>query len=154
MLNRAILMGRLVADPELRQTPSGVSVCSFTIAVDRNYSKDRERQTDFIDIVAWRQTAEFVSRYFAKGKMIIIEGSIQTRTYEDKNGNKRKAVEVLADNVQFGETKSASAGASAGAPAYSAAPAPAAPAQPMVSYASGDMGDFSEMPGDSEDLPF
>ena len=110
MLNRAILMGRLVADPELRQTPNGVSVCSFRIAVDRNYSRDRERQTDFIDIVAWRQTAEFVSRYFTKGKMIIIEGSIQTRNYEDKNGNKRTAVEVVADNVQFGESKSASQG--------------------------------------------
>ena len=108
MLNRAILMGRLVADPELRQTPNGVSVCSFRIAVDRNYSRDRERQTDFIDIVAWRQTAEFVSRYFTKGKMIIIEGSIQTRNYEDKNGNKRTAVEVVADNVQFGESKNAS----------------------------------------------
>ena len=105
MLNRAILMGRLVADPELRQTPNGISVCSFTIAIDRNYAKDRERQADFIDIVAWRQSAEFVSRYFAKGKMIIVEGSIQTRLYEDKNGNKRKAVEVGADNVQFGESK-------------------------------------------------
>ena len=81
MLNRAILMGRLVADPELRQTPNGISVCSFTIAIDRNYAKDRERQADFIDIVAWRQSAEFVSRYFAKGKMIIVEGSIQTRLY-------------------------------------------------------------------------
>lgn len=106
MLNCVILMGRLVADPELRRTASGISVCQFTIAVDRSYSKERERQTDFIDIVAWRQTAEFVCRYFAKGEMIVIEGSIQTRTYEDKNGNKRKAVEVIAGNVQFGEAKS------------------------------------------------
>lgn len=100
-------MGRLVADPELRQTPNGVSVITFTVAVDRNYSRDRERQTDFIDVVAWRQTAEFVSKYFSKGKMIIVEGSIQTRSYEDRNGNKRRAVEVVADNVQFGESKSA-----------------------------------------------
>ena len=149
MLNRAILMGRLVADPELRQTPNGISVCSFTIAIDRNYAKDRERQADFIDIVAWRQSAEFVSRYFAKGKMIIVEGSIQTRLYEDKNGNKRKAVEVVADNVQFGESKNASAGA----PQDYRTPAQAPP-QPAVSYSSGDVGDFAEMPADSDDLPF
>lgn len=149
MLNRAILMGRLVADPELRQTQSGISVVSFTIAIDRNYSKDRERQADFIDIVAWRRTAEFVSNYFSKGKMIIVEGSIQTRLYEDKQGNKRKAVEVVADNVQFGESKNASSNVSASAPA-----APVTPAEPAVSYASGDVGDFSEMAGDSDDLPF
>ena len=143
MLNKTFLMGRLVADPELRKTLSGISVCSFAIAVDRPYSREREQQTDFIDIVAWRQTAEFVSRYFSKGKMIIIEGSIQTRSYEDKNGNKRKAVEILADNVQFGEAKSASAsaGASAPSPAYTAGPA-----QPVRG--------FSEMTDDSEDLPF
>ncbi|WP_368233592.1 single-stranded DNA-binding protein [Anaerotruncus rubiinfantis] len=151
MLNRAILMGRLVADPELRQTPNGVSVCSFRIAVDRNYSsRGGERQADFIDIVAWRQSAEFVSKYFNKGKMIIVEGSIQTRSYEDKNGNKRTAVEVVADNVQFGESKSASSSSQS----YSA-PAPIqAPPEPAVSYASGDVGDFSEMAADSDDLPF
>ncbi|RGX55765.1 MULTISPECIES: single-stranded DNA-binding protein [Anaerotruncus] len=151
MLNRAILMGRLVADPELRQTPNGVSVCSFRIAVDRNYSsRGGERQADFIDIVAWRQSAEFVSKYFNKGKMIIVEGSIQTRSYEDKNGNKRTAVEVVADNVQFGESKSASSSSQS----YSA-PAPTqAPPEPAVSYASGDVGDFSEMAADSDDLPF
>lgn len=153
MLNRAILMGRLVADPELRQTPNGVAVCSFTIAIDRSFSRDRERQTDFIDVVAWRQTAEFVSRYFSKGKMIIVEGSIQTRSYEDKSGNKRKAVEVVADNVQFGESKNASAGAGQGS--YAPVPSSAqTPAQPAVSYSSGDIGDFSEMSSDSDDLPF
>lgn len=151
MLNKAILMGRLVADPELRQTTNGVSVCSFRIAVDRNYSKDRERQTDFIDIVAWRSSAEFVSRYFTKGKMIIVEGSIQTRNYEDRNGQKRTAVEVVADNVMFGETKGASAQNQGYAPS---APAPSAPMETPVSYASGDMGDFAEAPLDSEDLPF
>ena len=150
MLNRAIIMGRLVADPELRQTPNGVSVITFTVAVDRNYSRDRDRQTDFIDVVAWRQTAEFVSKYFSKGKMIIVEGSIQTRSYEDRNGNKRRAVEVVADNVQFGESKSAG-----GSQQGYTAPAPTqAPPEPAVSYASGDVGDFSEMSSDSDDLPF
>ena len=109
MLNKAIIMGRLVADPELRHTPNNVSVVSFTIACNRNFaSKGAERQTDFIDIVAWRQTAEFVSRYFHKGSMIAVEGMIQTRTYEDKYGNKRKAVEVVADHVHFAESKSKS----------------------------------------------
>ncbi len=102
MLNCAVLMGRLVADPELKTTASGVSVTSFRIAVDRAYQKQgEERQADFIDIVAWRQTAEFVCRYFRKGSMIAVQGSIQTRSYEDKQGNKRTAVEVVADNVSF-----------------------------------------------------
>lgn len=102
MLNSVNLQGRLVADPELRKTPNGVSVTSFRIAVNRTY--DRE-QTDWIDIVAWRQTADFVCKYFQKGNAIIVEGSIQTRNYEDKNGNKRTAVEVLADQVHFSESK-------------------------------------------------
>lgn len=153
MLNKAILMGRLVADPELRQTPNGVSVCTFRIAVDRNYSKDRERQTDWIDIVAWRASAEFVSKYFSKGKMIIVEGSIQTRSYDDKNGVRRTAVEVVADNVMFGESKGAApSGQGYGTPMPTNAP-PATQEAP-VSYASGDMGDFAEAPLDSEDLPF
>ena len=96
MLNKAILMGRLTRDPELKITPSGVSVCPFTIAVNRPYSRDKEAQADFIDIVAWRQSAEFVNKYFVKGSMIIVDGMIQTRTYEDRNGNKRKAVESRA----------------------------------------------------------
>lgn len=159
MLNRAILMGRLVADPELRQTTNGIPVCRFCIAVDRPFSKDRERQADFINIVAWRSSAEFVSKYFNKGKMIIVEGPIQTRNYEDRSGNKRTAVEVIADNVQFGETKSASSQPQNYAPPapYGGSPAPAAPApvaEEPVSYASGDMGDFAEAPLDSEDLPF
>ena len=153
MLNVVILMGRLVAAPELRQTPNGVSVCAFRIAVNRRYSKDGEQQADFIDIVTWRQCAEFVSRYFSKGRMIIVEGSIQTRNYEDKNGNKRTAVEVVANNVQFGESKSASQ-QNAGSGTPSSPQAPAAPAAPAVSYSSGEMGDFSDMPADSEDLPF
>ena len=103
MLNVAIIMGRMVADPELRTTQSGISVTSFRIAVDRPYSsKDSgQRQADFIDIVAWRNTAEFVCKYFAKGQMIALQGRIQTRSYEDKQGNKRTAVEVVADNVNF-----------------------------------------------------
>lgn len=101
MINRVVLMGRLTADPEMRQTPSGVSVASFAVAVDRRYTKDGERQTDFINIVAWRQTADFVCRYFRKGNMIALDGSIQTRNYTDKNGNKRTAFEVVADSVSF-----------------------------------------------------
>lgn len=96
MINCVVLMGRMVGDPELKTTPSGTSVTSFRIAVDRN-----GKGTDFIDIVAWRQTAEFVTRYFHKGSMIAVQGSIQTRNYEDKNGNKRTAFEVVASNVSF-----------------------------------------------------
>ena len=102
MINRVVLMGRLTADPELRQTPNGISVASFSVAINRNYSsKSGERQTDFINIVAWRQTADFVCRYFQKGSMIALDGSIQTRNYTDKNGNKRTAFEVVAENVSF-----------------------------------------------------
>lgn len=109
MLNTSIIMGRLTADPELRTTSSGLSVTSFTVAVDRAYAKSgEERQTDFINVVAWRGTADFVTRYFKKGQMIAVQGSIQTRNYEDKNGNKRTAVEVLADSVSFCGGKSES----------------------------------------------
>ena len=95
-------MGRLTAAPELKTTPSGVSVTSFRVAVDRNFVlQGEERQADFIDIVAWRQTAEFICRYFRKGSMIAVQGSIQTRNYEDRNGNKRTAIEIVADNVSF-----------------------------------------------------
>ena len=109
MVNCAILMGRLTKDPELRTTQNGTSVTSFAVAVDREYVRQgEERQTDFINVVAWRQTAEFVSRYFRKGSMIAVQGSIQTRNYEDKNGNKRTAVEVIADKVSFCGSKSES----------------------------------------------
>ena len=102
MYNRAVLIGRLTADPDLKTTQSGVSVCSFTIAVDRRFKgQDGERKADFINIQTWRQTAEFVSRFFHKGDPIGIEGSIHTRNYEDKNGNKRTAVEVVADGAFF-----------------------------------------------------
>lgn len=101
-MNTVCIMGRLAQDPEIRTTNNGVSVTSFTVAVDRDYKHDDgTRDTDFIDVVAWRQTAEFVCKWFRKGKYIAVVGSIQTRTYEDKNGNKRKAVEVVADKVGF-----------------------------------------------------
>ena len=150
MLNCAVLMGRLVADPELRTTTSGISVTSFRIAVDRSFVRQgEERQADFIDIVAWRQTAEFVSRYFRKGSMIAVQGSIQTRNYEDKQGNKRTAVEVVADNVSFCGSKSESGTTGASRPYENAAPS-----APAASYASGSMGDFESIEDDDDSLPF
>ena len=107
MVNKAILMGRLVADPELKQTTSNISVCKFTIAINRPFApKDGgERQSDFINIVVWRNTAEFVSKYFSKGKMIIVEGALRNNNYTDSNGVKHYTIEVHADNVSFGENK-------------------------------------------------
>lgn len=106
MVNTVVLMGRLTADPELKQTPSGTSVTAFSLAVERSFAKaGEERQTDFINIVAWRNTAEFVSRYFTKGMLVAVEGSIQTRRYQDKNGNNRTAFEVVASQVHFAEKK-------------------------------------------------
>lgn len=108
MLNRVNVMGRLTRDPELRQTQSGTAVCSFSIACERDYKgSDGEHEVDFFDVVAWRSTAEFVSKYFAKGRMAIIDGRMQSRTYEDNEGNKRKIVEIVADNVYFGDSKKA-----------------------------------------------
>ena len=147
MINNVVLMGRLVATPELRSTGTGVSVASFTMAVDRAYAKQGEqRQADFIDCVAWRNTAEFITRYFQKGSMIAITGNIQTRTYEDKNGIKRKAVEVVVDSASFCGSK-AESGTTGG---YSA---PAAPAAPAPSFTSGSESDFEEISED-DDLPF
>ena len=107
MLNRIILMGRLTRDPELRRTQNGTAVTSFSIAVDRDFkNKDTgEKSTDFIDIVAWRQTAEFVCDYFSKGRMAVVEGRLQIRDWTDKDGNKRRSAEVLADNIYFGDSK-------------------------------------------------
>lgn len=156
MLNCAVIMGRLTADPELRTTTSGVSVTSFTVAVDRNYQKaGTERQTDFINVVAWRQTAEFVSRYFHKGSMIAVQGSIQTRNYEDRNGNKRTAVEIVADNVSFtGSKAETGTGAPQGQTYNQAAPAEAAaPAAPAASFSTAGADDFSSLDTD-DDLPF
>ena len=160
MLNRVILMGRLVADPELKTTGTGISVTSFRIAVDRSYVKSgEERKADFIDVVCWRQTAEFVCRYFSKGSLIAVEGQLQSRTYQAKDGSNRYVVEVVADNVSFtGERREN--GYSQGyapTPAYSQ-PAPSygqppMEPQPMPSYQSGANSDFQEMPLD-DDLPF
>ena len=107
MLNHITIMGRLTRDPELRSTQSGVSVTSFTVAVDRDYSgrDGGERQTDFIDCVAWRQTGEFVSKYFHKGSMIVVSGRLQSRKWQDRDGNNRTSWEVVADNVYFGESR-------------------------------------------------
>lgn len=106
MLNIACIMGRLTTDPELKHTPAGVAVTSFTLAVDRSYVKaGAERQADFITVVAWRGTAEFVCKYFRKGQLMAVQGSIQARNFTDKDGNKRKAFEVVADNVHFAEGK-------------------------------------------------
>lgn len=118
MLNTAILMGRLTKTPELRTTANGVNVTVFCVAIDRRFgNKGEEKQTDFISVVAWRKTAEFVTRYFQKGSMIAVQGSIQTRNYEDKNGNKRTAVEVVADNVSFCGSKAESGATALTAPA-------------------------------------
>jgi len=106
MLNKIILMGRLTRDPELRRTGSGTAVTSFALAVDRDFkSQSGEKETDFIDIVAWRATAEFVSKYFSKGRMAVVEGRLQLRDWVDKQGNKRRSAEVVADNVYFGDSK-------------------------------------------------
>ncbi len=147
MLNTAIIMGRLVADPELRTTPNGLSVTSFTVAVDRRFARNNEeRQADYIDIVAWRQTADFVTRFFRKGSMIAVQGSIQTRTYEDKNGNKRKAVEIVADQVSFCGSKSESGNNRVEENIRAAA-------QPAPSYSTVEVDDFKEIPTE-DDLPF
>jgi single-strand DNA-binding protein len=117
--NKVILIGNMTADPELRKTPSGVSVTSFSIAVNRRFTKqDGQQQTDFINIVAWRQTAEFVARYFNRGKPILICGQLQTRSWTDQNGQKRYTTEVVADEVAFVENKSASTDAGVPAPSY------------------------------------
>ena len=160
MLNKVILMGRLTADPELRQTPSGVSSCRFSVAVNRNYTSKEtgERQTDFINVVAWRNTAEFVSRYFSKGKMIIVEGSLRNNNYTDQNGVKHYSMDVQADNVSFGESKSASAsngGIGIGGGNFQQPNQQQSvqqqPANESVSL--GDLGDFEEILSDGE-VPF
>lgn len=143
MINTVALMGRLTYEPELRKTPNGVSVISFQIACDRNYQRSgEERKSDFIDCTAWRQTAEFIERYFHKGSMIAVEGSIQTENYTDKDGNKRKQVQVVANNVSFCGSRSESGANNQG---YS---------QPAPSYSNADNSDFEEIVDDDDDLPF
>ena len=105
MLNHIVVMGRLTRDPELRKTAAGVSVTSLSVAVDRDFSQDGQKETDFLDVVAWRNTAEFAAKYFAKGRMAIISGRLQIRNWEDKDGNKRCTAEILAENIYFGDSK-------------------------------------------------
>ena len=158
MYNRVILMGRLTKDPELRTTQSGISMCRFSIAVDRGYARQgEERQTDFFDVTCWRQTADFVDRYFSKGRMIHIEGTIQNNNYTDQNGVKHYSQAIIAERVQFCGDKS-------GASQDGAASPPAAPQQrqrqpaPVQQQAPqqaelGDLGEFEEILSDGE-VPF
>lgn len=151
MLNRIILMGRLTRDPELRQTQSGASVANFSLAVDRDF-KDKqtgEKTTDFIDIVAWRSSAEFVSRFFTKGRMAVVEGRLQIRDWTDKDGGKRRSAEIVADNVYFGDSKRDGAGDFGGAPASYSAPMGGRNAAPM-----GGQSDFAEIGEEDGELPF
>lgn len=152
MLNVVAIMGRLVADPELRTTPAGHSVCSFRIACDRSYAQQgQERQADFIDIVAWRQQADFVSKYFQKGSMIAVEGRLQTRNYQDKNGNNRTAVEVVANNISFAGAKRQD---SQSAPSYEQQTAShVEQAKAQTGFAQGSADDFAVI-SDNDDLPF
>lgn len=151
MLNVAALMGRLTADPELRHTPSNVAVTTFTIAVNRSYVKQgAERQTDFIDIVAWRNTAEFICKYFRKGQMIALEGSIQTRSYVDKDGKNRKAFEILANNVYFTESRQNSGSSYDNHSQNDSMPRFE---ESMPSFSSGSADDFALI-NDDDDLPF
>lgn len=123
MLNKIFLMGRLTRDPELRRTQSGTAVASFSLAVDRDYKdQDGQRETDFVDIVAWRSTAEFVSKYFSKGRMAVVEGRLQVRLWTDKDGNKRRTTEVVADNVYFGDSKRVSDSDTSPAPDFREVP--------------------------------
>ncbi|MDD5887491.1 MAG: single-stranded DNA-binding protein [Oscillospiraceae bacterium] len=160
MLNCAVIMGRLTADPELRTTNSGISVTSFSVAVDRSYQRaGQERQTDFINVVAWRQTAEFVTRYFHKGSMIAVQGSIQTRKYTDRNGNNRTAFEIVADNVSFCGSKAESNtgnNSNYGNNSYSgnAAPQQNRTQNAAPSFSTADTDDFASIDSDDSDLPF
>lgn len=150
MLNKAILMGRLTRDPELRYTQNNTPVCQFTLAIDRTYSgKNQNQQADFIDVVAWRQAGEFVSQWFTKGMLMIVTGRIQSRGYTDRNGDKRTKIEVVADEIQFGETKK-SREMNAGAQRQE--PERADSAAPMQDRYLGN--DFAEIAEDDGEVPF
>ena len=160
MLNHITIMGRLTRDPELRRTGTGIAVASFTVAVDRDFSgrDGGEKETDFIDCVAWRQTGEFVSKYFTKGSMIVVSGRLQIRSWTDKDGNKRRTAEVVADNVYFGESKRSNEGGSSyGGNAYggNSYAAPAAPAYGGgYSAPAAPASDFAMLSDDDAQLPF
>ena len=159
MLNHIVLMGRLTRDPELRRTGSGVAVASFTLAVDRDFAaQGAEKETDFVDIVAWRNTAEFVSRFFTKGRMAVVTGRLQIRNWTDKEGNKRRSAEVVADNVYFGDSKrdgdggGFSSGYSQGGSAAGGWSAPASNSGYGAPPADGDP--FADLSDDDGRLPF
>ena len=145
MLNHITIMGRLVRDPELRRTGSGVAVANFTIAVDRDFSDKQsgEKETDFIDCVAWRQTGEFVSKYFTKGRMAVVSGRLQIRNWTDKDGNKRRSAEVVADNVYFGDSKKESSGGDGYGESYDSFATP-----------NGNSNDFAMLDDSDAQLPF
>ena len=158
MLNHIVIMGRLTRDPELRRTGSGIAVASFSVAVERDFGNrdGGERETDFIDCVAWRQTGEFVSKYFTKGRMIVVSGRLQIRNWTDKDGNKRRTAEVVADNCYFGDSKRDSDGGNAyggntyGGSSYSAP----APSYGGYSAPSALASDFAMLDDDDAQLPF
>ncbi len=151
MLNKIFIMGRLTRDPELRRTQSGTAVTSFSLAVDRDFkSQSGEKETDFIDVVAWRNTAEFVSKYFTKGRMAVVEGRLQLRDWTDRDGNKRRTAEVVAENIYFGDSKRDSA--PSGDYGYSA-PSYGTPGG-GYSAPVGGTSDFAEIDEEDGDLPF
>ena len=163
MLNHIVIMGRLTRDPELRRTGSGIAVTSFSVAVERDFGNrdGGERETDFIDCVAWRQTGEFVSKYFTKGSMIVVSGRLQIRNWNDKEGNKRRSAEVVADNVYFGESKRSSEGSGSYGGSYGSGSnsspysAPAAPAYGgYQAPAAAPASDFAMLDDDDAQLPF
>ena len=161
MLNHITIMGRLTRDPELRRTGSGIAVASFSVAVDRDFSgrDGGEKETDFIDCVAWRQTGEFVSKYFTKGSMIVVSGRLQIRSWTDKDGNKRRTAEVVADNVYFGESRRSNEGNSSyGGNAYGGNSSYSAPAAPAYgggySAPAAPASDFAMLSDDDAQLPF
>ena len=162
MLNHIVIMGRLTRDPELRRTGSGIAVASFTVAVDRDFSgrDGGEKETDFIDCVAWRQTGEFVSKYFTKGSMVVVSGRLQIRNWNDKDGNKRRTAEVVADNVYFGESKRSEGGNAYGGNNYGGNSYGGGYNAPAPSYggynapASSPASDFAMLDDDDAQLPF
>ena len=156
MLNRIVIMGRLTRDPELRRTQNGTAVTSFSVAVDRDFKsrESGEKATDFIDVVAWRQTAEFVCQYFTKGRMAVVEGRLQIRDWKDKDGNNRRSAEVVADNIYFGDSKRDSqSGGDYAPPAYGSPCNGSCIAAPAESYTAPASGGFAEIEEDGE-LPF
>lgn len=165
MLNKIFIMGRLTRDPELRRTQSGTAVASFSLAVDRDFkNQNGEKETDFIDVVAWRSSAEFVSKYFAKGRMAVVEGRLQIRDWTDRDGGKRRSAEVVADNIYFGDSKRDSGGSGRGdyqqgsyggydggyAPPQGGRPGPPSGGYPSSDYGGG----FAELDDDDGELPF